>query len=157
MATPATGLGSMAGCCIMADIPCMETVRTRRILAIMPRTTVAALPSVQRRLVQLGENIRLARLRRALSAQQVADRAGITRTTLRSIERGVASVALGSYANVLFCLGLEQDLDPVARDDVMGRKIQDAQLTVGRRAPRRTARPSSSGSPSEGSSQGGDG
>ena len=104
----------------------------------MPRTTVTALPSLQRRLAQIGENIHLARLRRGLSASQVAERAGITRTTLRSIEHGDGSVSLGAYANVLFCLGLDRDLDPIARDDVLGRKLQDANLTVKRRAARRS-------------------
>ncbi|HZT41498.1 MAG TPA: helix-turn-helix transcriptional regulator [Chthonomonadaceae bacterium] len=104
----------------------------------MPRTTVTAMPSLRRRLAQLGENIHLARLRRRLSASQVAERAGITRTTLRSIEHGDGSVSLGAYANVLFCLGLDQDLDPIARDDELGRKLQDANLTVKRRASRRS-------------------
>lgn len=103
----------------------------------MPRTTVATLPSLQRRLTQIGENLQLARLRRGLAASQVAERAGITRTTLRSIERGDGSVSLGAYANVLFCLGLDHDLDVVASDDVLGRKLQDANLTVKRRAARR--------------------
>src|SRR5882672_6224843 len=109
----------------------------------MPRTTTTALPSLQRRLVQFGENLKLARLRRRLTASQVAERAGITRATLRSIERGDGSVSLGAYANVLFCLGLDSDLDAVARDDEMGRKLQDANLTVKRRASRRAARSTS--------------
>ncbi len=95
------------------------------------------LPSLQQRLEDVGENLRLARLRRRLSAAQVAERAGITRPTLRSIERGEPSVSFGAYANVLFCLGLEQDLEALGRDDTLGRKLQDAQLTVKRRAPRR--------------------
>ena len=103
----------------------------------MARTTVTTLPSLQRRLTQIGENIHLARLRRRLAAAQIAERAGITRTTLRNIERGDGSVSLGAYANVLFCLGLDQDLDTVARDDELGRKLQDASLTMKRRASRR--------------------
>jgi transcriptional regulator with XRE-family HTH domain len=82
----------------------------------------------------LGENIKLARLRRQLSAAVVAGRAGISRSTLWQIERGNASVTLGAYFLVLFALGLEQDLLAVAQDDVLGRKLQDAKLVVRKRA-----------------------
>lgn len=95
------------------------------------------LPVLQRVLVELGENIRLARLRRRFSAVIVAERAGISRTTLRAIERGDLSVSLGAYATVLFCLGLEKDLLLIARDDELGRKLQDAGLVTRARAPRR--------------------
>ena len=115
------------------------------VLTLMPRTTVKSLPSLQRRLAQIGENLHLARLRRRLTAAQVAERAGITRTTLRSIERGDSSVSLGAYANVLFCLGLDPDLDAIARDDELGRKLQDANLTIKRRAPRRVDRSAKAG------------
>jgi transcriptional regulator with XRE-family HTH domain len=84
-------------------------------------------------LTELGENIKLARLRRRFSATLIAERAGITRNTLRAIEKGEASVTLGAYINVLHCLGLEKDLKVVARDDVLGRKLQDAGLPDGRR------------------------
>jgi transcriptional regulator with XRE-family HTH domain len=103
----------------------------------MGRSTIILLPALQQRLADIGENLRLARLRRQLSADQVSERAGITRPTLRAIERGDASVSFGAYANVLFCLGLEQDLSTLAHDDELGRKLQDAHLGVKRRAPRR--------------------
>jgi transcriptional regulator with XRE-family HTH domain len=85
----------------------------------------------------MGDNVRLARLRRQLTAAQVAERAGISRSTLRAVEQGDPNVSLGIWANVLLTLGLEGDLEPIARDDMLGRKLQDAQLPVGRRAPRR--------------------
>lgn len=94
------------------------------------------LPTLQRTLSTLGEQIRLARLRRRFSASLIAQRAGISRNTLRSIERGEPSVAFGAYASVLFSLSLEKDLLLVAKDDVLGRKLQDANLPTRTRAPR---------------------
>lgn len=95
------------------------------------------LPSLARILSELGANIRTARLRRRLSAVQVAERAGMTRQTLYAIERGDPRTALGNYAQVLLALGLEKDLLRVGADDVLGRKLQDARLETPRRAPRR--------------------
>ena len=94
----------------------------------MPRTTHPPLPAVARVLAELGENIRLARLRRKLSASLIAERAGMSRPTLRAVERGDAGVTLGAYANVLHCLGLELDLARVGREDALGRRLQDAEL-----------------------------
>jgi transcriptional regulator with XRE-family HTH domain len=106
-------------------------------MTIMARRTTIQHPSVQRLLRELGENIRLARLRRGFSMQLVAERVGMSRTTLRSIERGEASVTLGAYANVLHSLGLHEDLGLIARDDELGRKLQDAALPMRRRAPKK--------------------
>ncbi len=95
------------------------------------------LPSTAKILAEFGENIKLARLRRKLSAEQVAERANISRPTLLSIEKGMPGVAMGSYAQVLFVLNLEKDLLKVAADDILGRKLQDAKLMVKERAPKK--------------------
>ena len=95
------------------------------------------LPTVQKVLQHLGENIRLARLRRKLSAEQVAERAGISRKTLWAVEIGSSGVAIGTNAQVLFVVGLEKDLLKVAADDTLGRKLQDADLIVKERAPKK--------------------
>jgi len=95
------------------------------------------LPAVQNILTELGENIKLARLRRKLSAEQVSERANLSRKTLYSIEQGSAGVALGNYAMVLFVLGLEKDLLKIAEDDKLGRKLQDTDLIIKERAPKR--------------------
>ncbi len=95
------------------------------------------LPSVQKVMLVLGENIKLARLRRKLSAEQVAQRANISRKTLWAVEAGLPGVAMGTYATVLFVLGLEKDLLQVAADDKLGRKLQDAGLIVKERAPKK--------------------
>lgn len=98
----------------------------------MPKRTAAVQPSVQRALAELGENVRLARLRRGISQAMLAERAGMSRPTLREIERGSPSVTLASLANVLHALGLEGDLRAIARDDELGRKLQDAKLLAGK-------------------------
>ena len=95
------------------------------------------LPKQKKILKELGENLKLARLRRKLSTDQVAERANISRKTLYSIENGVHSVSIGSYLQVLLVLGLERDITLVAKDDELGRKIQDSQLIIRERAPKR--------------------
>jgi transcriptional regulator with XRE-family HTH domain len=103
----------------------------------MANKTPTLLPRIQRILEELGENIRLARLRRKLSTIQIAERAGMGRTTLVKIEQGHPGVGIGQYLNVLKVLGLEKDFLLVAKDDVLGRKLQDAKLETGKRAPKR--------------------
>jgi transcriptional regulator with XRE-family HTH domain len=76
----------------------------------------------------LGENIKLARKRRNLTTIQVAERAGIDRSTLYQIEKGAYSVSIGAYFNVLRVLGLQDDFLKLAADDVFGRKLQDLAL-----------------------------
>lgn len=83
---------------------------------------------MQRRLSGLGERIRTARLRRKLSAKLVAERAGMSVMTLRSVERGGMGVTIGAYAAVLHVLGLDRDLDAIAAIDTLGRDLQDAAL-----------------------------
>jgi transcriptional regulator with XRE-family HTH domain len=100
----------------------------------MGRENPILLPKFQRILLVLGAQIKLARLRRKLSALQVAERANISRPTLFSIEKGGESVSIGAYIQVLAVLGLEKDFLLLAKDDELGRKIQDAQLIVKKRA-----------------------
>jgi transcriptional regulator with XRE-family HTH domain len=86
------------------------------------------LPKFQKILAQTGENIKLARKRRSLTTIQVAERAGIDRTTLYHIEKGNPRVSLGAYFNVLRVLGLQDDFLKLAADDEFGRKLQDLRL-----------------------------
>ncbi len=90
-------------------------------------------------LITLGENIKLARLRRKLSIRSMAERAGIATSTLGNIEDGSPSVSLGGYLQVLSVLRLEDDLLLIADKDPMGRQIQDAGLIVKKRAPKKKA------------------
>ena len=106
----------------------------------MSKKATILLPQTQEILNQMGEQIRWARLRRHLSAELVAERAGISRMTLSNIEKGSASVAIGSYAAVLHALnGMDKDLLLVAKDDELGRKLQDLELPTRRRAPKKGA------------------
>lgn len=95
------------------------------------------LPGQKKNLATLGENIKYARLRRDLSSEQVAERAGISRNTLIKVEKGDEGVAIGYYFRVLAVLGLDKDILSVAKDDELGRALQDAKLTVKERVSRR--------------------
>lgn len=113
----------------------------------MPRNVSPLLPATQRRLAELGHRLRLARLRRGLSAEHVAERAGMARKTLAAVERGAPGATMGAYAAVLQVLQLDAGLDGLAADDALGRMLQD---TVGLPARARRRAPSKPpGSPLE--------
>ena len=103
----------------------------------MSKKRIVILPKTRRILNELGENIKLARLRRKLSAEKVSERANISRPTLTAIEKGSPTVSIGSYLVVLQVLGLEKDFLLLAKDDDLGRKLQDANLSTGRRVAKR--------------------
>jgi transcriptional regulator with XRE-family HTH domain len=84
-------------------------------------------------LVEMGRNLRLARLRRRLSAACLAERAGLSRSTLHALEKGEGRCSIACYFRVLQVLGLEEDLGAVGREDPTGRRLQDEALTRGRR------------------------
>ena len=96
----------------------------------MPNASLANLANQEATLLAaLGERLRLARRRRKMPAHQLAAEAGITRVTLRRVEAGEPGVLMGTYLRVLATLGLAQDLVLVARDDMLGRRLQDEALT----------------------------
>lgn len=103
----------------------------------MPNNTPILLPRLNRILKTTGQQIKLARLRRKLSSEQVAERAGIGRSTLVKIEKGHPGTGIGHILNVLHALGLEKDFLLLAKDDELGRKLQDANLGPKKRAPKR--------------------
>ena len=103
----------------------------------MRKAAYNILPNTKNILQTMGEQIKLARLRRNLTAQLVAERAGISRASLWKVEKGDPSVAMGIYAAVLHALNnMDKDLLLVAKDDEFGRKMQDLQLITRKRASR---------------------
>ena len=104
----------------------------------MAKKAAVIMPQTREILEQMGEQVRLARLRRKLSLELVAERAGISRATLISIEKGAPTVSIGSYAAVLHALNnMDSDLLLIAKDDEFGWKLQDLALPTRRRAPKK--------------------
>lgn len=107
------------------------------IICDMSKVTRPVFPRTQRRAEALGERLRLARLRRRISLTEMGARVDASRVTLARLERGELTVGLAVLVRVLGVLGLEDDLDALARDDELGKRLQDLEL---RRPRRRTAR-----------------
>ena len=94
----------------------------------MAKKTAPLLPSTEVLLSQFGDRLRLARQRRRLAAKQLAQRAGMSPMTLRSLERGGSGVTMGAYLAVMQVLGMEDDLGLLCKADPQGRELQDARL-----------------------------
>ncbi len=102
------------------------------------RRSADIMSQTQMLLSTMGEQIKMARLRRKLSVDLVSERAGISRASLWAVEKGSPSVAMGIYAAVLHALnGMDKDLLKIAKDDELGRMLQDMDLPIRRRAPKR--------------------
>ena len=82
----------------------------------------------------MGEQIKLARLRRNLSIAQIAERATCSPLTVNRIEKGSPTVSMGIYARVLYVLQLDDDLLLLAKEDTLGRTLQDLGLKHRQRA-----------------------
>ena len=90
---------------------------------------VTLMPKSVKRLQTLGEQIRLARLRRGISVNLASERAGVSRSTVWQIEKGSGSVSMAAYVAVLHALNdLDRDILLIASEDSLGRDIQDAKL-----------------------------
>jgi transcriptional regulator with XRE-family HTH domain len=98
------------------------------LVAIMTKRSAVIFPKHQKVLQQLGENIKLAYKRRSYTQSQISERTGLSRLTIRKIEQGDSKVSIGHYVAVLSVLGLVEDFTQVAKDDELGRKLQDIKL-----------------------------
>ena len=107
----------------------------------MARTFPTPSPSIDKQSHALGNRLKLARLRRKISMVAFAERTGVSRETLRRLEAGDPNVALGTYLRALTVLDLDKDIDVVARDDEVGRKLQDQALIAKPRASAARPRP----------------
>jgi len=105
----------------------------------MNKRTVTIYPSSAKELEALGQRLKDARLRRRFSMETVCARADISRPTLYKVENGDPSVAMGIYVQVLRVLGMVEDLSLIAKEDVLGRRLQDESLPQRKRAPRKKA------------------
>lgn len=85
-------------------------------------------PKAANALKAMGENLRLARRRRKITAKMMAERANLSLMTLRALERGAPQVSMANYMAVVACLGFQDDIAAVASNDVLGRDLQDAAL-----------------------------
>lgn len=105
-------------------------------LASMAKSTMGTkLPrKLEQKMQVVGEQIKLARLRRDLSIAQVAERATCSQLTVARIEKGAATVAIGIYLRVLYALQLDNDILALAKDDTLGRALQDMNLRPRSRA-----------------------
>lgn len=101
------------------------------------KRTTSLYPGSARELRELGQRLKDARLRRRFSMEVVCARADISRPTLYKIEKGEPSVSIGVYIQVLRVLGLVDDLRLIAKEDVVGRRLQDEALPHRKRAPKK--------------------
>ena len=102
----------------------------------MPKNTMGTrLPrKLEQKMLIVGEQIKLARLRRNLSVAQIAERATCSPLTVSRIEKGSPTVSIGIYLRVLYALQLEDDILLLAKEDELGRRLQDLALINRRRA-----------------------
>lgn len=94
----------------------------------MAKTALPSLPGIVKQLDAQGLRLRLARELRKISQELFAERVGVSRETLRRMEKGDPSIAMATFMRALRVLGLDRDIDPLAADDELGRKLQDLEL-----------------------------
>jgi len=103
----------------------------------MTKRSRAIYPASAKEMKTLGQRLKDARLRRRFSMETVCSRADISRPTLYKVKNGNPSVAIGIYVQVLRVLGMLEDLSLIAKEDVLGRRLQDESLPQRKRAPRK--------------------
>ncbi|MCC6662694.1 MAG: helix-turn-helix transcriptional regulator [Polyangiaceae bacterium] len=107
----------------------------------MPKRTPPVFPAAARQLAALGERLAAARKRRRMTQGTLAARAGISIPTLRKLEQGEAGISISAVVRILQVLGLAADLDRLAADDELGRRLQDIHQKGPPRGRRRSTPP----------------
>jgi transcriptional regulator with XRE-family HTH domain len=94
---------------------------------------------VLKALRKVGQDINDARRRRRITIELMAERAGLSRSTIGKIEKGDPTASMGGYASVLFVLGMEGRLSDVVDGvhDLLGRRLEDEKLPQRVRTPNR--------------------
>lgn len=106
-----------------------------RLSGMAKNTMGTKLPrKLEQKMQIVGEQIKLARLRRNLTIAQVAERATCSPLTISRIEKGTPTVAIGIYLRVLYALQLEDDILWLAKEDELGRRLQDLSMIDRQRA-----------------------
>lgn len=110
----------------------------------MNKSNSATPVPVRRALRKLGQDIRDARLRRRIPTELLAERASISRMTLYNVENGAEGVSMGTYATILFSLGLIDRIGNLAdaSEDTLGRQLEEERLPKRIRLPRKKSAPS---------------
>jgi transcriptional regulator with XRE-family HTH domain len=91
----------------------------------MSKLTPPTFPAAARQIAALGERLRAARRRRRLTQAVVAARIGVSKQTVAKLEAGNPNTSLATMLRVLGVLGLANDIDRLAADDELGRRLQD--------------------------------
>lgn len=96
---------------------------------------------VAEQVAQLGQRIRVARLRRGWSVADLASKAGINRNTLTALELGKPGASVGVGFSVLWALGLDRTLDAVADPDadLHGKALEAARRPARASKPRKAS------------------
>ncbi|MEN1958303.1 helix-turn-helix transcriptional regulator [Luteimonas sp. MJ204] len=94
----------------------------------MAKRTPPVMPRAQRQVRLLGERLRAARLRREMTQADLAARVGVSVPTLAKLESGDPTTSLSTMLRVLTALGLDRDIDLLAKEDALGRELQDSRL-----------------------------
>lgn len=96
---------------------------------------------VAEQVTQLGQRLRIARIRRGWSVAELASKAGINRNTLTALELGKPGTAVGVCFTVLWALGLDRTLDGLADPDAdpHGKALEAARRPVRAGKPRKAS------------------
>ena len=100
----------------------------------MSRKNYNLTPSTIEKLIKIGTQIKKARLRRNISKELVAEKAGISEATVYAIEKGMETVSIGAYAAVLAVLELDKDLELIALDEEGKKQFSETNLIKRKRA-----------------------